>query len=384
VEAIAALGDARCVERSRLTSRLAYVDIFDADGDAQRLARRAVAEAEEAGDPAALMEASYILLYSLAGPEGLEERVRLAVALAESAARGAPRELALIGLCDGGADSIALDDAAGARALRARASEIAGDDPHPGIAWNLRVYDTGLALLEGRFAHAARLSAEALALGRRAAHPFAPGCHRLQEAERAWELGDAASAERLLAPILANERGPGQWFEAMHARIVLALGRTDEARARFETLAAPGFERVPRHIRWSRSMLELSLLCAELGDAARAKQLVELLTPVEHQHATAGVPICYGGPMSRGLARLYETLGQSDEALALFENAHEAAASVGARPARARILVEWGAALRRCGAGRRAAERIEEGARLAEEMGIAGVVAQARALVGRA
>jgi tetratricopeptide (TPR) repeat protein len=330
------------------------------------------------------MEARYMLLFSLAGPDRLEQRSELSVVLAEAAARGAPRELALIALGDGAADRIALGDGAGARALRARAREIAGDDPHPGIGWNLRVYDTGFALLEGRFAHAERLAAEALALGRRVEHPFAAGCHRLQEAERAIELGDPAAAERGLAPILARERGPTHWFQALHARAVLAQGRIDEARASFEAIAERGFDTIPRHIRWSRSMIELGLLCAELGDVERAKALVALIAPVEHQHGTAGVPLCYGGPMSRPLARLYETLGQLDEALALYEVAHEGAASLGARPTCARILVEWGAALRRRGQARRAAERIDEGMRLAEEMGMAGVVAQANALRGRA
>ena len=51
-----------------------------------------------------------------------------------------------------------LGDAAGARAFRARADAIAGERPPTAMRWNCGVYDTGVAMLEGRFDDAAALA----------------------------------------------------------------------------------------------------------------------------------------------------------------------------------------------------------------------------------
>jgi DNA-binding winged helix-turn-helix (wHTH) protein/tetratricopeptide (TPR) repeat protein len=375
-EAIAALGESRVAERARLVTRLAYLEVRRSREASEPLARRALALAEETGDAEALQETRYTLHFAIAGPDSLPERAELVAAMVDAAEGRAARAPALIGLVDLACDRIAVGDGAGARALRARAAAVAGDDPHPGMAWHLRVYDTGLALLEGRFEHARRLAAEAVALGRRVEHPFAAGCHRVHQAERAWEQGELEETQRWLGPLIAADTGPTHWLRAVDARIDLALGREAQARAALAVLAASDFDDVPRNIRWTRTLVELAHLAADLGDASVAARLVALLTPVEHHHGVLPVPICYGGPVARALARLLEVLGQGDDALALYESAHESAAALGARPARARTLVEWGTLLRRHGDRRRGAERIEEGLRLAEEMGLAGLRAR--------
>ena len=80
-----------------------------------------------------------------------------------------------------------------------------------------------------------------------------------------------------------------------------------------------------------------------------------------------------GGPARWGLARLAETLGQADDASALYAEALDAARAVGARPMQARIALHFGrfVAARE---PRRAKLLLEEGARLASELGMAGLV----------
>jgi len=92
--------------------------------------------------------------------------------------------------------------------------------------------------------------------------------------------------------------------------------------------------------------------------------------------------ICYGGPASLALARLAETLGRADDALALYEDALGGAEAVGAAPARARIALHFGAALEGRDR-RRAREQLSDAARDGEAIGLTAVAAAARARLER-
>ena len=86
----------------------------------------------------------------------------------------------------------------------------------------------------------------------------------------------------------------------------------------------------------------------------------------------------YSGPIARCIARLEETLGRLDRAGSPYEEAAEAASAVGARPKLARILVEHGRCLARCGDPRTSRERLAEGRRLAESLGMERLAREAR------
>jgi len=377
-EALDGLPASAVRERVRLETRLAYLDIRTSPAEGARIVRGAIALARKERDFDALQEALYTLHFALAGPDALDERSAITAELVEHAARGAAREPALIAAVDVACDRITMGDAAGAREWSARARSVAGSDPHPGMAWHLRVYETGLALLEGRFAEAREAAAQALELGRRVEHPYAAGCHRMHAAECAFE-SEPAMTERWIQPIVGRDVGPMHYFRAWLARTRLALGREAEARAAFDALAADGFADVPRNIRWTRSMIEIAQLCADLRDAERARLLLPPLTAIEHHHAVLPVPICYGGPVRYTLARLLEVDGRSDDALARYDEAFADAAAVGARPVQARILLGWGGLLQRRGAKRDGAKRLGEARALGEELGMAGLVAAAEA-----
>lgn len=381
-EALARLPATALAEHARLETRLAYLDVRTDPRGAVTTARCAVQRARAAGDDDALQEALYTLHFALAGPDALDERLAIGLEMGELVARGAAREPALIGTVDTACDRIAIGDAAGARAWRQRAETIAGSDPHPGMAWHLCVYDTGLALLEGRLTEVPALAAAALELGRRIEHPFAGGCHRMHMAEVAFETGDAATTLRWIEPSRGREVGPAHYFRAWNARTQLALGREAEARQALDALAARAFEDVPRNIRWTRSMSEIAQLCADLGDAARARVLVPLLAAIEAHHAVLPVPICYGGPVRFALARLLETSGRLDDAIERYAQAYCDACALGARPVEARILLGWGLALERRGANRDAGQRLQEARTLARALGLSGVAAAADARLG--
>lgn len=355
--------------RARVLTRVAYLSVRGAPERALPTARAAVAEARAVSDPLAQQDALYALLFLLAGPDHLEERDALAREAYAVACASGTADPSVIALLDLASDRIVVGDAEGARRWRAAAGEIAGREPHLGRVWHLRVYDAGLAVLEGRFDDAARSLEEFARIGRRIEHPYARGVERIVGAYLARGRGDDAGVLRIFDPTPPIRYGPRQLVQAMVGRALLALERREEAAALFEDLIGAGAAAIPRNIRWYATVAESSLLAAELGDEARAKELLELLEPLAEQHAL--MPLAaYCGPIARCLARLEETLGRLDRAGARYEEAAEAASDVGARPMRAHILVEHGRCLLRRGDRRAARERLAEGGRLAEALGM--------------
>lgn len=366
------------VERARILTRVAYLSVRGAPEHALPRAREAVEQARAVGDAEARQDALYTLLFLLAGPDHLAERDELARE-AESVARtGGTADPTVIALLDRACDSITTGDAEGARRWRAAAGEVAGADPHLGRVWHLRVYDAGLALREGRFADAERAIAESARIGRRIEHPYARGVERALLAQLARELGNDDEVLRIFDPTRPIRFGPVQFVHGLVGRALAATGREAEATLVFDDLIGTGVADVPRNIRWYATMAEAALLCAELGDRVRAEDLLAALEPLAHQHAM--LPLAtYSGPIARCLARLEETLGRVGDACARFEEAYDAALAIGARPMQARTLVEHGRALARSGTRRTAREKLEAGKRLADDLGMSGVVRDADA-----
>jgi hypothetical protein len=270
-----------------------------------------------------------------------------------------------------------LGDVTGARTLESRAAAIAGERPPPAMRWNQGVYASGMALLEGRFDEAAALAADTFVQGRRAEHPYARAVLNGHRALLARERGDAAELLGILEPALGAREGPQHWVQAVVGRARVAVGRDADARALFDALARVQFSDVPRNLRWTATVVELAHLCADLGDAARARPLLALLAPVEEQHGVLPMAINYGGPVRFALARLNETLDRRDDALALYDEALIGARSVNARPMEAQVALHHALCLGPRDRGR-ARKLLAESARIAEALGMASVAAAAR------
>jgi DNA-binding winged helix-turn-helix (wHTH) protein/tetratricopeptide (TPR) repeat protein len=368
VEASAALPPAAKTARARLLTRLAYLDVIARPAIAEQGARDAAAVARESGDTEALAESLYVLHFALGGPDHVAERAALVRELV--AASGSRRDSTVLLLLDAASDCFMIGDAGRAAKLREEAGGVGGANPHPGLVWPLRAWDTGFALLQGRFADADRLAGEALPIGLRIGHPFAKPVHRGHRAIAAFERGDLDEVFRRFDPARPVRRGAIQWSEAFVGRALVAAGRQGEAAGRLAVLAGDAFRIVPRNIRWTGTIVEIANLCADLDDPARAAELVALLEPVATQHAALALPIFYGGPAAHALARLYTVLGRHDEAREQLDDARTSAAALGARPALARIESDLAAHAER--SGKRAAARDHRAAAtsLRQEMGL--------------
>jgi len=375
-EASERLGDERGVLAARVATRLAWLSSRSTQRGS---AERALALAREHGDPQAELEAVYTLQLALAGPERLAERAELADHFVALGRRVASRDLALIGLIDAAADDLERGEVAAARARRAAAGALAGDTPHTALAWHLAIFDTGIALLEGRLDAAAASMHDALTTGQRIEHPYAHGCYAAHRADLHALRGEPEGICAWFEPMARVGGGPTHWIRATLARAELAAGREASARSLFAELAAARFEDVAPGIRRLRTLVELAHLSADLGEADAAAALRALLAPFERHHALMAAPVLYGGPVSFALGRLSAVLARSDEAVDLLTAAQADCEDLGARPFGARVRLERGRLASRRGERRAARELFEQCAAEAAEIGMQGMAADARA-----
>jgi hypothetical protein len=374
------------VERARIVTRLAYIDVgselvSEAPTGTESLAREAVELARGLRDPEApdaLQEALYILHYTLAGPDHFEEREELHRELLQVTEGASAIDPAVIAVLDVACDRIAAGDSEGARERRAEAERMCGTRPHLSMAWHLAVYDTGLALMQGRLGEIESRARQARGIGARLSHPFAAACYSSHRVCLARDRGDAEEVVRRMLPALGVPRNPKTWVRAMIGRAHVELGNVREASDAFRLLAQHDFEDVPRCIRWTSSVLEIGALAADLGEAGAAERLCELLGGVESHHGVLPVPICYGGPVRLVLGRLRDVMGFPDEALELCNEALDSVLANGARPFEARIQLEIGRLLARRGDRGAARERVAACEQTAEVLGMQRLAAQAR------
>lgn len=336
-------------ERARILTRIGHLSARDDVARAEPVAREALALARQAGDPEALLDAIYGLHFLLAGPDHLAEREELAREAEPIVRSAGATDTSIILFLDFACDRLTLGDAEGARERRQLAGEIAGADPHPGRAWHIRVYDTGVALLEGRLGEAGRLREEASRLGVRIAHPYGRGVSRGAQAVAARVCGDEEKVLESFDPRLPVRQGPVHWVQAFSGRALAAVGRRQEAMAFLDDLVSTPLQRIPRNIRWHAAISEVAHLVADLEDAERAGQVLPLLSPLPQHHAVLPLFVGYGGPFRFAIGRLLALLGRLEEAREELEEAAAAAAALGARPARVRILLELAGILSRRG-----------------------------------
>jgi DNA-binding winged helix-turn-helix (wHTH) protein len=368
-EALELLDESAAVLRARLITRRAYLRLRDSN--ALPIAREAVERARAAGDPLAIQEAIYILLYALAGPDHLEERRALRGPLIEAALRLKSPDSAVIGLLDIASDFLALGDPKSARAQRQQVTELIGDSPSLGATWHTKVFDTGIALLEGRLDEVEQTMSDALLVGRRIAHPYAQICYNGHLMQLHRFRGEHDAVASLYAPLVrgSGSSAASHWPQAVYARSAIRTGDRERALGIWEGLARTDFANVTRSIRWIGTMVELAHLCADLEDARRAEALIAQLAPVEHLHAVIPMAIQYGGPATHALARLHELMGDADTAIQYYASALQAAIDLGARPAEARIRLDMAGPVGRRGDRAQAAELEASGKALAERIG---------------
>jgi hypothetical protein len=391
-ESLRALGERSPTLRASVLSQLATALFWRSWTDTQtqhRLGERvralsgdAVVAARSAEDPAALASALDARYYAIWTPESLAERIELAdelVALAEArgdegiAQRG--RKWRIVNAAEGG-DGSALDDEI---AAYMQVAERSRRPMH--LLWST-LWQAARALMQGRFASAEALHAQAQTI----ATGLTTESVQLQHALliHRWllarERGQLALVERPIADVVARHPGLAAWRTAL-AHTYAATGRTVDARRELAVLGDSGFAQLPRDGVWLVTTTALADACVLLGDAARAREVYELLLPFRDRCSVVSVALACTGAVSLHLGRLAELLGDRDAASVHFEAALAINARLGARPYTAHSQHEYARLLHmraRPGDAERAAELARQAAATAQELGMTDLATRVR------
>ena len=369
-EALAGLGPEPTPMRARLLTRQVYRYILRDRETGEPLARDAVELARRTGDGVAIQEALYVLLFLISGPDDHPERVTLGEEMVAAASESELEAETVIATIDVASDSLESGDLHAAVDWRGRAAELCGSAPPPIMGWHVAVYDTGVALMQGRFDGLNEQADRALSLGRRVQHPFAKGCHNAQVTMLAWERGAFDQVLERFLPTLQTRDALLHWVRGVVSRSALRLGDRAQAQRIFDEAIPTGAARIPRNIRWTRSIVEVAHACADLGDEARSEEILSLLHPVADHHGVLPTPICYGGPVRYAIARLLELQGHVGDACDHYEQALLDARALNAAPFEARILNHHGSLVSRSKSPKAAASLLEAARKGAEELGL--------------
>jgi class 3 adenylate cyclase len=386
-ESLAALPAADSALRAMSLARLgAELYWSETRGQGADLSAQALEMARRVGDDRTLIHVLYTRHVAAWSVDNLDERLALATEIVELAAEPdnrvwATRVWGLRAHYLRFTDLLERGDIAGVDEEIERYARLAVElRQHLGYEQLARATR---ALMSARFDEAERLGHEALAVAQRLerrtrAFRQAVNSHLLilrREQRRLEELRPIfASARRAPSPALAR---------ASLALCLVELGRSEEAAAEFEQLAAGEFDSVPRDSGWMATMVLLAEVCASLHDSERAAILYRLLRPYAARNATLDIHVCYGS-VSHYLGMLATVMGDFDLAEGHFEVALEFNERMGAtlwvshtRYQRARMLLA-----RDHGEDRRdAAALAERTLAVVESAGLANLIGKLRSLL---
>jgi DNA-binding winged helix-turn-helix (wHTH) protein len=371
--------------RVRALAQLACIPPYSLDmKKSDEMSRKALGLAREQANVPLVLEAMRARLYSLSGPDKLDELL----AVTDEMLSLDPRDENLLEADVRAARAGALlhrGDIAGAD----RAIEALGQSAKirrlPERRWYYARLRAQRKALDGDFAGAseasAQLRAQAEQLGLSYGPWFIDALDRViimdtQGAKAAFgKVGSSAVQLGLRLPI--NMR-------ARVARGAAALGAAAAARETLDAIASEGFASIAAEISYLGTLANLGMAAALLRDQARAEQLYALLLP----YAAFNTPdplLMYEGSVSRFLGHMAGCLDHAvDRVSEHFDSAFAMNMRMGARPLGARTLYEharWLKAQSSAGARARAVELATAAATLSESLGMAPLAHRARALL---
>lgn len=323
-EALVAVGEDDGVLRARLLARLACADLRPSCGlEAVDLARRL-------DDPATLawtLQARLVLAW---GPDNLDEVVALTDEIIAAAEGARDFEQALNAHLIRLELLVTLGRTAAAQHELAVATRFAHELRLPSARWHVAVHETGLALLDGRFAEADALIKRAEALGERSSSAEVTTNAVAQRFLVRMEQSRLEELRPALQKIAAAHPENGVYL-CLLARLECEAGNDAAAAAILELLARDQWATVRRNLESLLAMALLAETAALLAHEEHAAELYDLLAPYASLIAVAGhfFPM---GAMPRYLGMLAAVLSRLDEAARRLEDAAATNAAIGARP----------------------------------------------------
>jgi DNA-binding SARP family transcriptional activator len=221
---------------------------------------------------------------------------------------------------------LAVGDLDGVDRLTEREARLPEARPVPHHRWLVLRLASVLAMLRGEFTDSERLATDAFQLGRRQLGAPAILAHGAQLVFLRWLQGRPDEAEALLERLGAQQAWARRAWSRLLPLAWAGQGREAEAGEQLEAAMAGGLGGQPS----VAGLVALVGACAQLGDAAAAGRLAELLGPWAGHHLTAGHT--YLGAADHHLGILAATAGRWEDSLHHFRGALAAHGGLGARP----------------------------------------------------
>ncbi len=332
--------DPQSLTRARLLARLSMAQYWGNDSElGLALAEEAVRIARNSGDPSTLAEALTAQLFAYSRPHFIDRQLDPDDEFARLAYESGDNNLMFRALLFRSEELLLRGDAQGMNRDLSELARVAEELRQPPEREFMEIIRATRLLIEGRVTESATVGTEALDLGAIGADIS----FRLTRALlRYGVFYEQLKLEKLEDEIrhLAETLRPGSiWFCAL-ANLCGQIGKEEEARNLFDSLAAQGFSAVSPDFGWTVSMHHLAETCVRLHDSKQAAVLYRLLLPHDGRFVAFSW-IAFYGPVSRYLALLAATAGQDRKAIDHFEAAIHSCQTLGARLWTARVRCDY-------------------------------------------
>ena len=332
--------DPQSLTRARLLSRLSIARYWSNDSELGfALVEEAINIARNSGDPATLAEALSAQIFAYSRPQFLNRQLDLEDEIARLAYELGDQNLMFLALLYRSEEMLLRGDSQGINRELSELARVAEELRQPPEREFMEIIRATRLLIEGQVTKSAAVSTEALRLG-------ALGGELSYQLTRAL-LRYGVFHEQLKLELLEDEvrhlaetlRPGSMWFCAL-ANLCSQIGKEEEARNLFDSLAAQEFSAVSPDFCWTVSIHHLAETCVRLRDPKHADVLYRLLLP-HNGRFVAFSWIAFYGPVSRSLALLAATAGQERKAIDHFEAAIHSCQTLGASLWTARVQCDY-------------------------------------------
>jgi DNA-binding CsgD family transcriptional regulator len=384
--ALAALpADAHAL-RARLHAQLA-VGVAESEGGRRpaELAAEALAEAEQSGDPVAVIEAIAARHLAISVPHQVTERLELGRRAIALGATSRQPVAALWGHLWRAAAAVQLGNLAVTEQEVAEIERIARERGFALAQWHAHRFRALLAQLSGDFDAARAANSAARSVAQRRGDLDVAALSSAFLLHLALLRGDPTELDPGLEELIEHAQPVPLvriWRPLTHA----LQGRRDEALAELDR-----FRDLPRSyplgVRWMGTIGQLAIAAELLADAELAADLYPLLAPIAHYYTSDGSGALFnGGAFARHAGEMALLAGRLDDATGHLRDAITLNARIGARPFTALSRLDLARALAVAPSGAGLAEAAELTDRAAAEfrrLDMPGPLARATDLAAR-
>lgn len=346
---------------SQMAVALIWLPSAEVESRALEMSSEAIRLAEDAVDPDVVFAAIHARQMAVSGPDGVEERLQLAQRALELSRRSG-RKWFEQWAHSWAADALSqLGRMKEAEAELAHLRRLADELREPRLLWRTLLAEAWLAVLQGRFADARRLSDAALDIGRKGQRPMAEWNHAIHSVVLSIFVGGEPAVWS------ANAEGSPGWDVASklnRAIVLIRTGRFEEARLTLRSLVDVLPAGILPRFEWLFIMSGIVRAVVTVGDSALAAVLYEALAPYAAYNVAGGAGFGdFAGSVAHHLGMLATTLERRDDAARHFEQAISFESRMSAPPFVACSQIKYAEMLIRGGG----ADDLRQARRLASE-----------------